>query len=173
MIINHNMSAQFAQRTLKFSNRNVERKHGGSLFRHAHKPCRRRRLGACRQREDALPDPGTASVARTERPGRNLLHSDNRRLPSGDSGHSAADAGTGSSVFQRHLLQRRPDADPGRSLPAGGRNQPDCLACPVQRHEHAYRALCQPDGREYGYRPQCGSISAPTWISGSGSSSVR
>ncbi len=172
MIINHNMSALFTERNLKFNNHCVGQGHGEALLRPADQQGRRRRLGSRRVGENEVADPRPADGG-TELAERHLLHPDGRRVPPGEPGHPAAAARAVGAGVQRDLLQRRPDADPGRGFPAGQRGQPHRLARAVQRHEHAHRPVRQGHRERTSSPPACGCTSAPTWTSACRSSSGR
>ena len=145
MIINHNMSAIFADRQLKLNDlllsKSMEKLSSGSRITRAGDDASGLAVSEKMRSPDPRPAPG-----QLQRRKRHLLHPDHRGIPPGEPGHHPEAARALRAGGQRHLHRRGQDADPGRGLRAGQRGGPHRLSRPVQRHEHAHGPL-RPPGR--------------------------
>ena len=107
MVINHNMSALFANRVLKFNNLGVDKD-----MEKLSSGLRINRAG-----DDASGLAVSEKMRAQIRGLRRALQNDHGRLSAGNTGHPATDPRAVCASLQRHLLAGGPDADTGRGLP--------------------------------------------------------
>ena len=102
MIINHNMSALFANRQVKFNeldlNKDIEKLSTGMRINRAGDDA-----SGLAVSEKLRSQIRGLNQAEQEHRERGVLHPDHRRLPGGDPGHHAPDPRAGCPVGKRHL----------------------------------------------------------------------